>query len=262
MITACDIIEHFEKLKGWPIGREEGVQHGRWDRPVRNVTVCWKATLAVFAEAGGRGDDLIIGHESLYDPYDFDFNAFVQRGWQEWALNKRRREALDKHNLSYLRLHSTVDQLFIGRGFADMLGLDQPVKADNGAHVWERDECELRELVEYVKKCTGLPLLRVCAPKGLGQRVHRIGLLLGGGGLDSNVGAQQRLADAGCDVLISGESDNYGFRYAQDCGIPTIETSHELCENPGIRLFMKALGEQFKELRITFYENKCPYEIV
>jgi putative NIF3 family GTP cyclohydrolase 1 type 2 len=67
---------------------------------------------------------------------------------------------------------------------------------------------------------------------------------------------------AGCDVFVAGECDNYGFRYAAECGIPTIETSHETSENAGFRHFMGMLQKRFPDLRFTFFENQCPYVIV
>lgn len=259
MTTPCDFAAYIEEVKGWPIHREEGVHHGRWDREIHGVTVCWKANLEVMQQAGERGDEMIIGHESLYDPYDFDFNGFVRPGWEKWGLNEQRRAALSKHDLVYLRLHSSVDILHITTGFAHLLGLGAPEKAANGAVVWDRPESSLSELVAYVKQRTGLPSLRVCAPRGMNQHVHRVGLLIGGAGLDANVGVQPHLIEAGCDVFISGESDNYGLRYAQECGVPTIETSHEVSENPGIRMFQSALQKRFPSIRFTFYENTCPY---
>jgi putative NIF3 family GTP cyclohydrolase 1 type 2 len=65
--------------------------------------------------------------------------------------------------------------------------------------------------------------------------------------------------EAGVDVLIAGETDNCGFRFASECGIPLIETSHEVCENPGFRHFSQMLAQQFPELRVSFFENMCPY---
>ncbi|MBI5725689.1 MAG: Nif3-like dinuclear metal center hexameric protein [Planctomycetes bacterium] len=261
MVTPCDIAAYIEELKGWQINREEGVHHGRWDHRISAVTVCWKATPEALEDAGRRGDDLVIGHESLYDPYDFDFNAFVRPGWQNWGTNERRKKLLQKYNLTFLRLHSSVDGLYVGQGFADMLELGEPTKAHDGAPLWEIEQCPLSDLVRRVKEKTGLPSLRVCAPKGLEQKVSKIGLLIGGAGLDSNVGGQQRLIDAGCDVLISGESDNYGFRFAAENGIPTIETSHEVCENPGLRRFCGVLAGRFTDLRFTFYENPCVWQM-
>ncbi|MBI5724380.1 MAG: Nif3-like dinuclear metal center hexameric protein [Planctomycetes bacterium] len=262
MTTPCDIAAYVEKLKGWPIGREEGVHHGRWDHSISAVTVCWKATPDAIEDAGHRRDDLIIGHESLYDPYDFSHNRFVGSGWQIWGTNERRKSLLQKYDLTYLRLHSSVDRICIEGCFAETLGLGKPADAANEAKLWNIPERPLMELVGYVKERVGIPTVRVCAVKGMGQKVGKVGLLVGGAGLDSNVGGQQCLVDAGCDVFISGESDNYGFRFAAENGIPTIETSHEVCENPGIRHFCEILAQQFPDLRFTFYENPCIWQAV
>jgi putative NIF3 family GTP cyclohydrolase 1 type 2 len=95
----------------------------------------------------------------------------------------------------------------------------------------------------------------------LDQKVSRVGLLVGGAGLCPNGGAFEPSIRAGCDVLIAGETDNYGFRYAAECDIPLIETSHELCEIPGFRHFSEMLAKEFSNLDVTFFENTCPYEV-
>jgi hypothetical protein len=57
----------------------------------------------------------------------------------------------------------------------------------------------------------------------------------------------------------AGETDNYGFRFAVESGIPLIETSHELSENPGIRRFTSLLAANFPEVAFAFYENQCTW---
>ena len=95
----------------------------------------------------------------------------------------------------------------------------------------------------------------------VGNRAHQHGLLVGGAGLCPNGGAFEPYVRAGCDLLIAGETDNYGFRYAAECGIPLIETSHELCEMPGFRHFSEMLAGEFADLDVTFFENTCPYRV-
>jgi putative NIF3 family GTP cyclohydrolase 1 type 2 len=91
--------------------------------------------------------------------------------------------------------------------------------------------------------------------------VHRVGLPWGGLGLFVNVGYQQRLIEQGCDLFIAGEADNYGFRFAAECGIPMIETSHELSENDGLRQFVNTLYGRFPDVQFQFFENECVWEI-
>ena len=84
----------------------------------------------------------------------------------------------------------------------------------------------------------------------------------GGMGLFVNVGYQQELIEQGCDVFIAGESDNYGFRFAAECAIPMIETSHEISENPGLRRFAEILSAEFPGLDVRFYENACTWRMM
>jgi len=261
MTTTREIVGWAEELRGRRLTHEEGIHHGSPDAPVTGATVCWKAIPAAIEAAGKRGDQLIIGHESLYYPYYFDFDPDRTLGWQEWEINKRKKAQLERYGLTYLRLHSTIDQLYIPADMGAWLELGEPTVAESGALVWQIPECTLRELADRAKRVSGLAGLRVTAPKGMGQKVRRVGLLTGGAGLCPNGSAFEPGVRAGCDVLIGGETDNYGFLYAAECGIALIETSHEVCENPGIRHFVRVLAAKYPDLRITFFENTCPYEI-
>jgi putative NIF3 family GTP cyclohydrolase 1 type 2 len=262
MTTSNDIIRWVEALKGRPINHEEGVHHGSGETTVRGVTVCWKAVPAAIETAGARGDDLIIGHESLYYPYYFDFDPDRTPGWPEWGINVRRKAQLERYGLAYLRLHTSIDSLCIETDMGKWLELGEPARTARGTIVWEMPGCTVRELADRAKRLSGLPAIRVSAPNGLDQVVRRAGLLVGGAGLCPNGGAFEPYVQAGCDVLIAGETDNYGFRYAAECGIPLIETSHEVVENPGFAHFAQMLAEAFPDLNVSFYENVCPYEVL
>jgi putative NIF3 family GTP cyclohydrolase 1 type 2 len=261
MTTPNDIIEWVQEIKGWPINHEEGVQHGSAEAKVRGVTVCWKAVPKAIAEAGLRGDDLLIGHESLYYPYYFDFDPDRTPGWPEWGINRRRKGQLEENHLTYLRLHSSVDTICIMTDMGRWLELGEATRTEHGSPVWEISECTVRELADRVKRISGLPAIRITAPKGMDHRVSRVGLLVGGAALCPNGGAFEPPIRAGCDVLIAGETDNYGFRYAAECGIPLVEISHEVSENPGLRRFTKMLAARFPDLAVSFYENTCPYTV-
>jgi putative NIF3 family GTP cyclohydrolase 1 type 2 len=260
--TSNEIIQWVEGLKGRSINHEEGVHHGSAETAVHGVTVCWKAVPRAIAAAAERGDDLIIGHESLYYPYYFDYDPDRTPGWPEWGINVRRREQLERQGLTYLRLHTSIDFLCIATDMGKWLELGEPTITERGTRVWEiAAGCSVRELVDRAKRVSGLPAIRVSAPNGLDQRVSRVGLLVGGAGLCPNGGAFEPYVKAGCDVLIAGETDNYGFRYATECDLPLIETSHEASENPGFRHFSEMLAVEFPNLDVTFFENTCPYEV-
>ncbi len=120
--------------------------------------------------------------------------------------------------------------------------------------------CALDDLVAWVKRRVGMDAVRVTVPSGTEKAqtrtVHRVGLPWGGLGLFVNVGYQQALIEQGCDDFIAGESDNYGFRFAQEVGIPMIETSHEVSENPGLQ------AEAFPDVAFEFYETPLVWHIV
>jgi putative NIF3 family GTP cyclohydrolase 1 type 2 len=263
--TVHDLIAYIERLAGHPLNRDEGIQHGA-DRPITGVTVCWMASPDAIRAAGApgmgtRGDELLIGHESLYYPYDVIHSANPPAGWEGWQVNRQRRELLAEYDLTFLRAHGSLDEICIFDDFVARLGLGASLFTDGLVKVFEIAPCPLAELVGRVKARMRMPALRVSAPAGLDQIVRRVGLPWGGLGLFVNVGYQQRLIEQGCDVFIAGESDNYGFRFAAECGIPMIETSHELSENDGLRRFTEMLAQAFPDVRCRFFENPCAWEI-
>jgi putative NIF3 family GTP cyclohydrolase 1 type 2 len=263
MTYLSDIIRFVENTAGHRLNRDEGVQHGRNDRLIRGATVAWMASPDAIRAAGAAGHDLLIGHESLYFPYDVVVADNPPPGWREWQINRQRFNLLEKYRLSFLRLHGSVDQISIFDTFAELLGLGEPVYANGLVKVYEIAPCPLAELVERVKHSVGMPHLRVAAQESEaseGRTVHRVGLPWGGLGLFVNVGYQQQLIEQRCDVFIAGESDNYGFRFAAECGIPMIETSHEVSENPGLRRFVALLSETFPGVEFKFFENECVWK--
>jgi putative NIF3 family GTP cyclohydrolase 1 type 2 len=266
MTTTYAIINYVENLSGHPLNRDEGVQHGPAERIVTGTTVCWMATPDAIRAAGtpgtgARGGELLIGHESLYSPSDVIHSPAPPAGWEGWQVNRQRRELLTEHDLTFLRVHGSLDEICIFDDFVTRLGLAAPVFADGLVKVFEIEPCPLGELVERVKARMGMPALRVSPVRGMNQVVRRVGLPWGGLGLFVNVGYQQRLIEQGCDVFIAGESDNYGFRFAAECGIPMIETSHELSENDGLQRFTDMLSQAFPDVRCRFFENPCAWEI-
>jgi putative NIF3 family GTP cyclohydrolase 1 type 2 len=260
MTTPRDIIGYVEALTGHPIDPDEGLQHGA-DCHVHTATVAWMATPSAIQATGAEKSQLLIAHESLYYPYDVVRSANPPPDWQKWQVNRQRRAALEQHELTLLRLHFSVDEICIFDTFAELLELGSAVFTEGLVKVYEIPPCPLHALVERVKDRIGMPHLRVADAGDMDKMVSRIGLPWGGMGLFVNVDYQQRLIAQECDVFIAGESDNYGFRLAAECGIPMIETSHELSENPGLHRFTEMLGKAFPDVQFTFYENECVWRI-
>jgi putative NIF3 family GTP cyclohydrolase 1 type 2 len=262
LTTINDLISFVSGLSGHPLNWDEGIHHGAPHQPLSGVTVCWMASPAAIERAGRMGHQLLIGHESLYYPYQLSPDAERPAGWMEWQVNRQRRETLERFGLSFLRIHGSADEICIFDDFAALLDLGLPIRADCLAKVFEIEPCTLGELVERVKGRLKMPLLRLSPAGPMDRVVRRVGLPWGGLGLFVNVGYQQELIELGCDVFIAGESDNYGFRFAEECGIPMIETSHETSENPGLKHFTAMLAEAFPQVEFLFFENPCVWHIV
>jgi putative NIF3 family GTP cyclohydrolase 1 type 2 len=262
MPTIDDILTFVSRSANRPVHEEEGVRHSTASRGVTGVTVCWMATPDAIEATGAAGHELLIGHESLYFPYNAYDPASPPAGWYDWPVNRQRRALLDRYGLTFVRMHGLLDTLCILDVFADLLGLGAAVYADGYTQVYEIAPCTVGELAVRVKTATGMTAVRVSPAAGLETVVHRVGLPWGGMGLFVNVGYQQELIEQGCDVFIAGESDNYGFHFAAECGIPMIETSHEICENPGLRRFAEILAAQFLNLDVRFYENTCTWQMM
>jgi len=252
-----NIVRHIESLTARPLDPDEGVHHGDPDVQVASATVSWMATPDAIEAAAADGSQVLICHESLYYPYDVVIAPHPPPGWREWTVNRQRSDLLRRHGLTCLRIHGAADTLCIIDAFADRLGLGAPAGADGLCKVYDMAPRPLGELVRDVKRRTGLAAVRVSGADDLERVVRRPGLLTGGLGLFVNVGSQVRLQALGCDVCIAGESDNYGFRYGVECGLPLIETSHELSENPGLRRFTALLAAAFPAVTFRFHELPC-----
>ena len=259
MTTINNIIQYVESLTGHPINGDEGVHFGPANREISGVTVAWMATPDAIRAAGKAGHELLIGHESLFYPYDVVNAEKPPAGWETWPVNAKRAGLLEQYGLTHLRLHGTVDEICILDDFANQLGLGKPVHNEGFVKIYEIPECSLGELAERVQKLLDMDGVRISGSDegfvNMDRRVSRVGLPWGGMALFVNVGYQQKLIEQGCDVFIAGETDNYGFRFAQECGIPMIETSHEVSENRGLAHFTEILAAALQEVECRFFEN-------
>ncbi len=261
MATIDEIIQYVEVLSGHKLNADEGVHFGTKNKDVRTAVVCWMATKGAIEFAYKIGADLLIAHESLYFPYDAVIRDDNPEGWEDWPVNKQRRTLLEEYNLTFLRIHESADEICIFDAFRRQLNLPKAgVVGDRYNYKrFDIELCTVSELVEHVKRAVGMSHLRFSAPKGLCQKVSKVGLLWGGVGLFVNVRNQAKLLELGCDVFIAGETDDYGFRFARDQEVPLIETSHEVSENRGIKEFQGILSAKFPQVQFEFYENQCPW---
>jgi putative NIF3 family GTP cyclohydrolase 1 type 2 len=259
MITTNDIVAYIQELSGHPLNRDEGIQHGSGDNAIDKVLVTWMATAPAIEQAGALDCQLVLCHESLYFPYDAVVRTDNPVGWEQWPTNRQRRDLLDKYKLNLLRAHGSLDEICIFDDFAALLNLGSPIEGEGYDKIYEITPQPLHRLAEDVATRMGLQFMRITAPCGMEQIVHRVGLPWGGLGLFVNVSYQQQCIAKQCDVLIGGESDSYGLHFANELGIPFIETGHEVSENPGLAHWVLMLEKRYPELEVVFYNCEPAY---
>ena len=261
-ITVNTFVKHMKKLCDHPLNYDEGVHYGNSDRAVKQVLFCWMPTVGAIHMAGKLGCELILGHESLYFPYDASVRSDNPPGWENWQINRQRRELLEKYNLVYLRGHGSLDDTGVTASFATLLDMPPPVWQEKWHQIHEIPQVSLRDLSVRVKNTMKMNGIRVAPAISMDTLVSRIGIAPGGASLFVNVDFMEPYIAHNCDCIIGADSDNYAMRFAVECGVSMIETSHECSELPCLHNAMKMFKLKFPNIGFHFYDNTCPFETV
>lgn len=249
-----DLVDYVVKLKGAALNQDEGVLYGDPKSEVSGVLLTWMATVPALEAAAREGCNVVLCHESFYL---YSFWGGLQPQHPAWVPNQARLRAAAAGGLAILRVHGSLDKICVYDDFAAALGLENPDPGTGWHKVLAMPETTVRELVERVKSTFGLPHVRVSGD--LDQHVSCAGLPWGGLGLDSNISYIETCIELGADVLIAGEADEYGFTFANDAGVPMIETGHSISENIGMKNFGERLSEELPGLRTVFFEATRPF---
>ena len=216
------------------------------------------ATTDALLAAEEAGAQVVIPHETLYlrPNGDSTVEFIADQPWAERPVNQRRREIIERANLTVVRFHGTVDVICVFDVFAELLGLDDVAAGEGCARILRIPPTPFRDLIERVKKAVGMEHVRVaCRDEDMHKLVERVGLPWGGMGLGVNMGYQAGLIKKGCDAFISGEMDAGAFIHACEGGVPCIETSHEASEIPGIVRFTEILRKEHPNIRFDHFDN-------
>jgi len=261
VILPLDVIRFVTERTGHPLNDDEGITFGPRTRVISGITVAFTLTAEVVAAAVKAGHNCIIHHEWLTF-----FSAYFgdkERHDLSWPVNQKRIALLAKHELTCMRIHGSADELYIFDETARQLGLNEGIGTDGSAiycrKVFKSPKPTFGELIDHVKRATGMPALRTTLDSP-SRPVSRVGMPWGGMGLFINIAYVQGLIDAGADTLICGETDNHAFRVASESGLAVIETSHEVSEVQGLRVFAEALQAHFK-LNVRFVDTPCIWKV-
>jgi len=252
-----DLAAHAQRLKGGGLNADEGVLHGDPETEVEGVLLTWMATVPALEAAAREGCNVVLCHELFY--LHAQGTSLAPQHLAS-APNRARLRAAAAGDITLLRLHGTLDMICLYDDFAAALGFENPTPRSGWHKVFPIPETTVAELVERVKSSLGLPQVRVAGD--LAKRVSCVGLPWGGLGLDSNIGYTHQLIEMGADVFVAGEADEYGFTFANDAGVPMIETGHSVSENIGIKHFAQMLRDEFPGLRTVYFDDTRAFRIV
>ncbi len=251
-------IEDFFRRREVALGPEEGFRFGDPEVEVSGILVSWMATLEAIRTAIEEECNLMLVHEDLFYPYDFQRRNFER--YLTWKVNRLRLKLLAENDITVFRAHGSLDRLCILDDFARAIGLPEPRVKEDFVRIYEIPEISLGELALRVKRSLGLREIRIVGPSE--RTVRRIGLPWGGLGLSINVSFLESLLKHRPDALIAGETDEYAMFFALDAGISLIETGHSVSENIGLRNFAEILKREFPKMKIAFFECKRPWTII
>ena len=256
-----DIVSYFENVSGSKADSDEGILFGNSEKEVSKILICWMISKKAIEFAIKNECSHIVTHESLFYPYNIDIRKNESKKYSEWKINKTRLSLLMEYDLAVIRIHGMFDKLIIFDAFAAELGLFNCEKENELVKIYEIEPTDIYELINQVKNKLNLKYIRVSIPENYNKKIKSIGLPWGGLGLFVNVEYQQKLIDEGVDIMIGGESDSYGMRFAKEVNIPFIETGHESSENIGLKHYREIL-EKNLDIETIFYENKLCYKII
>lgn len=234
------------------------VLFGDANQIVKNVGVCWVATIPAIEQAIEKGINFIISHE----------NCFYQEGTKlpkELLESKqKKRQLLEKHNICVYRCHDVWDKI-PDIGVADTWSsiIDLPfVKRDLNSF----------NSFSYFKSMTvkeiAKKIARALSPFGqktvtvlgdLNQTVKSCGI---GTGAATDVFSLVR-ENVECVVLSDDGSSNWiAGQYCIDNKIPLIIVHHSISEIPGIEKIVDFIRKEFPSLYVDYLKEGYDYQIV
>ena len=236
---------------------EEGLLYGKADASADGVLVTWMATVAAIRHAIAEDCRLIVSHEALTF-HDYFPNASTP---EPWTADRARLGLLEQNSITVVRAHSTVDPTHVVPGFIRAIGLSPALKQGTVWSFHEEAPIRLRDLAERVAAGLGMGALRVTGNPG--QRVSRVGTMVGGLGQDRHLLSWEKyLMGLGPEVIVAGETNDFAQRFAIDSGIGLIETCHSASEEPGLAALANDFRSQFVKARIVFHKEVIPWGIL
>jgi len=233
-----------------------GLIFGTLDNEVTGIIVCWSPTLRVIEAAVKNKANVIVSHEWLI--YEKLGSKWIEneRGVYSKIPNLKRMTLLTEHNISILKHHSNWDIAPSGTAdsFGEFLGFKNVVKKGKVTRVYKENPRKIIELAKEIAAKLNLNCVKITGDSE--KKVQYIGTAVGGLGqvltiADDFVGTR-------AEVLIFGETLEYTEIYALESDFPSIVTSHEATEKPGMIKLSQLLRTKFPTVNVQYADSSAP----
>ena len=158
-MKAIDFKEYLEKISPG-LGSEEGFRFGDPNIEVKGILVSWMATKDAIEKAIDEDCNLMVIHEGLFYPYEFQRDENFEK-YLTWSVNHARLKMLSEHNITVFRAHGTLDGLCILDLFAESLGLPEPTVRHGYIRIYDVPPITVEDLALNVKEKLNLKAVRI-----------------------------------------------------------------------------------------------------
>lgn len=256
-----EVIEKLEELS--PLSYAEswdnpGLLAGRKDKEVRTVYVALDATSEVIDDAIRKHADLLLTHHPLI------FKGIKKVNTDDFV--GRRIVKLIQNDISYYAMHTNFDVMGMADASADELNLIAPqvleityedeISKEGFGRIGNLPQVmSLRQCCEYVKKCFGLPNVKVFGD--LDTHVRKAVIMPGSG--KSMI---EEALKKGADVMITGDIDHHAGMDAVEQGMAVIDAGHFGLEKIFVPYMQEYLNRELGHLTVCSHKPDFPYVII
>jgi len=237
-----------------------GLVFGTLDMEVTGIAVCWSPTLRVIEASVENKANVILSHEWLVYEQSGSKWMETEKGVYSKIPNLKRIKLLAEHKISVLKHHSNWDIAPQGTAdsFGEFLGFKNLVKKGKLIRIYKEKPRMIKELAQGIGEKLDLGCVKVLG--NAEKKVKYIGTAVGG--LGQIFTFADDFVDTKAEILIFGETLQYGEIYTLESGLPLIVTSHEATEKPGMIKLSKLLRKEFPTINIQYVDSGVRYSFV
>ena len=261
-LTAGDVHNYLRSLGADWVDSKRTVdtfKAGSPDMPVKGIAVGWMSYFDSLRHAVELDCNLFVTHEpTYYDHRDKDQSVF------EFETARKKKEFIEKHNLSVIRCHDVWDQylkLGIPDSWGSFLGFEKCVLTRDFYRVYELPAVNAIHLARHVAgKIAKLGQQGVQLVGPTDKPVSRVAI-----GTGAITPFRFMVKELEADIIIATDD---GISYWRDAALaidmdfPMIVVNHPCSEEFGMKNLADHLSERYPAVPVHHIPQKCMYKMI